>query len=270
MKSRQGTAENQSTETCPHNVCDMSVEIQFEHKGRPFCSMSELDAEIGVLRMGLKDIEKELSYFQKKAVVNDGRKDKFTTVMSDFVTVAAYNFSDLEDQVVEMKQKVGFTQMINDINHKKFMIIFCFKYGGVLLLKYRCTRKVIDTKRIVCCAIDPFLWHPNNYCMNPLNCNWINNDHWIMICVFLFQYEKVCKSYGEDPKIQPDEFFGIFDLFLTSFMEANLENDRLRRQKDEEEKRAKMEEKVSWARSLHQRHIIKGTLSLLNPVWFLR
>ena len=68
--------------------------------------MTELDAEVGVLRLGLKDIEKELTYFQKKSIC-DGRKDKFVSVMNDFVTVAAYNFSELEEQVTEMKQRVS-------------------------------------------------------------------------------------------------------------------------------------------------------------------
>ena len=53
------------------------------------------------------------------------------------------------------------------------------------------------------------------------------------------------KSFGEDPKqMQPDEFFGVFDMFLNSFTDARLENDRIKRVKEEEEKRAKMEEKV--------------------------
>lgn len=72
-----------------------------------YCSMTELDAEVGVLRTGLKDIEKELSYFEKKAIASDRRKDKFVSVMSDFVTVAAYNFSELEENVVDMKQKAS-------------------------------------------------------------------------------------------------------------------------------------------------------------------
>lgn len=59
------------------------------------------------------------------------------------------------------------------------------------------------------------------------------------------QFDKVCKSFGEDPKkSQPDEFFGVFDLFLQSFTDARLENERFKKQKEEEKKREKLEEKV--------------------------
>ena len=51
--------------------------------------------------------------------------------------------------------------------------------------------------------------------------------------------------FGEEPKkMQPEEFFGIFDLFLTMFTEARMDNERFRRQKEEEEKRQKMEAQV--------------------------
>ncbi len=53
------------------------------------------------------------------------------------------------------------------------------------------------------------------------------------------------KSFGEDPqKIQPDEFFGMFDQFITSFNDARVENERFRKQKEDEERRAKMEAQV--------------------------
>jgi len=45
--------------------------------------------------------------------------------------------------------------------------------------------------------------------------------------------------------VQPDEFFGIFELFLVSFADARLDNERLRRLKAEDEKRQKMEAQVS-------------------------
>lgn len=51
--------------------------------------------------------------------------------------------------------------------------------------------------------------------------------------------------FGEEPqKMQPDEFFTIFETFLTTFTEAKLENERFRRQKEEEEKRQKIEAQV--------------------------
>ena len=49
------------------------------------------------------------------------------------------------------------------------------------------------------------------------------------------------KLFGEDgAKIQPDEFFLIFDNFLTAFNEAKIENETLRKKKAEEEKRLKV------------------------------
>lgn len=52
--------------------------------------------------------------------------------------------------------------------------------------------------------------------------------------------------------MQPDEFFGIFDLFLSSFAEAKADNERFRRQKEEEEKRQKMESQVSVCRPMEK------------------
>ena len=50
----------------------------------------------------------ELDYYKKKGVTFD----KFVSVMRDFITVASYNFSELEETVAEMKQKVRFFFMI--------------------------------------------------------------------------------------------------------------------------------------------------------------
>lgn len=48
--------------------------------------------------------------------------------------------------------------------------------------------------------------------------------------------------FGEDGSVvQPDEFFGIFDNFLTSFMEAKHDNENFKKRQEEEEKRAKQE-----------------------------
>lgn len=53
------------------------------------------------------------------------------------------------------------------------------------------------------------------------------------------------KHFGEDPsKLQPDEFFGIFDTFLTAFSEAQQDNENMARRKEEEEKRALVEAQV--------------------------
>lgn len=65
-----------------------------------------------------------------------------------------------------------------------------------------------------------------------------------------FQFLKAVRHFGEDPrKMQPDEFFGIFDQFLQSFSEAQQENENMRRRKEEEERRAKMEAQVGRGRA---------------------
>lgn len=53
------------------------------------------------------------------------------------------------------------------------------------------------------------------------------------------------KHFGEEAgKIQPDEFFGIFDQFLQAVSEAKQENENMRRKKEEEERRARLEAQV--------------------------
>lgn len=60
-----------------------------------------------------------------------------------------------------------------------------------------------------------------------------------------FQFTKAVKHFGEEAgKIQPDEFFGIFDQFLQAVSEAKQENENMRRKKEEEERRARMEAQV--------------------------
>ncbi len=66
-----------------------------------------------------------------------------------------------------------------------------------------------------------------------------------MTSVSVLQFLKAVKHFGEDAeKMQPDEFFGIFDQFLQSFAEARQENKNMRRRKEEEERRARMEAQV--------------------------
>ncbi|CAB1343022.1 unnamed protein product [Coregonus sp. 'balchen'] len=107
---------------------------------------------------------KELE-FQKKRPQEVG--DKYVSVVSQFITVASFSFSDVEDSLTEAKE------------------------------------------------------------------------------LFL----RAVKHFGEDAgKMQPDEFFGIFDQFLVSFAEARQENENMRRRKDEEERRAKMEAQLKEQR----------------------
>uniref|UniRef100_A0A8C7PFY0 Disheveled-associated activator of morphogenesis 1 n=1 Tax=Oncorhynchus mykiss TaxID=8022 RepID=A0A8C7PFY0_ONCMY len=127
-------------------------------------NMTELEKEINHLRSGLKNVESELE-FQKKRPQEVG--DKFVSVVSQFITVASFSFSDVEDSLTEAKELVSVA----------------------------------------------------------------------------------VKHFGEDAgKMQPDEFFGIFDQFLGSFAEARQENENMRRRKDEEERRAKMETQLKEQR----------------------
>lgn len=60
-----------------------------------------------------------------------------------------------------------------------------------------------------------------------------------------FQFTKAVKHFGEEAgKMQPDEFFGIFDQFLQAVSEAKQENENMRKRKEEEERRARMEAQV--------------------------
>uniref|UniRef100_A0A3B3UE92 Dishevelled associated activator of morphogenesis 1b n=1 Tax=Poecilia latipinna TaxID=48699 RepID=A0A3B3UE92_9TELE len=127
-------------------------------------NMTELEKDIGNLRSGLKSVESELD-FQKDRPQEVG--DKFVSVVSQFITVASFSFSDVEDSLAEAKE------------------------------------------------------------------------------LFL----RAVKHFGEDAsKMQPDEFFGIFDQFLQSFTEAQQENENIRKRKEEEERRAKMEAQLKEQR----------------------
>lgn len=59
------------------------------------------------------------------------------------------------------------------------------------------------------------------------------------------QFAKSLKHFGEEEgRMQPDEFFGIFDTFLQSFSEARQDLENMQRRKDEEERRTRMEAMV--------------------------
>lgn len=60
------------------------------------------------------------------------------------------------------------------------------------------------------------------------------------------------KHFGEDAtRMQPDEFFGIFDQFLQGFSEAKQDNENMQRRKEEEERRARMEVQVMCPSQTH-------------------
>ncbi|NXR15791.1 DAAM2 protein, partial [Semnornis frantzii] len=127
-------------------------------------NMTELEKEINTLRSGLRAVESELD-FQKSQVQQSG--DKFVSVVSQFITLASFSFSDVEDLLMEAKEL----------------------------------------------------------------------------------FSKAVKHFGEDTdKMQPDEFFGIFDQFLQAVTEAKQENENMRRRKEEEERRARMEAQLKEQR----------------------
>lgn len=69
--------------------------------------------------------------------------------------------------------------------------------------------------------------------------------HTKMIFVICVQFTNSLKHFGEEEgRMQPDEFFGIFDTFLQSFSEARQDLENMQRRKDEEERRARMEAMV--------------------------
>lgn len=57
--------------------------------------------------------------------------------------------------------------------------------------------------------------------------------------------------------MQPDEFFGIFDIFLQSFSEARHDLENMQRRKEEEERRIRMEAMVQYTfteTAIHKKH----------------
>uniref|UniRef100_A0A672HIN9 Dishevelled associated activator of morphogenesis 2 n=1 Tax=Salarias fasciatus TaxID=181472 RepID=A0A672HIN9_SALFA len=132
-------------------------------------NLSELEKEVHNIKSGLKALEAELHYQQSRT---RERGDKFVAVIGDFITVAGFSFSELEDQLSEAKDK----------------------------------------------------------------------------------FTKSLKHFGEDEgRMQPDEFFGIFDTFLQSFSEARQDLENMQRRKDEEERRARMEAMLKEQRERERR-----------------
>ncbi|KAK9533260.1 hypothetical protein VZT92_008389 [Zoarces viviparus] len=66
-------------------------------------NLSELEKEVHNIKSGLKALEAELHYQQNRT---RERGDKFVAVIGDFITVAGFSFSELEDQLSEAKDKV--------------------------------------------------------------------------------------------------------------------------------------------------------------------
>uniref|UniRef100_A0A3P8SF98 Dishevelled associated activator of morphogenesis 1b n=1 Tax=Amphiprion percula TaxID=161767 RepID=A0A3P8SF98_AMPPE len=120
-------------------------------------NMAELEKDINILRSGLKSVEAELQYQQAQS--SQGPVDKFVPVLSQFITVASFSFSDIEESLSEAKEL----------------------------------------------------------------------------------FAKALRHFAEDSYMLPDQFFGIFNNFLTAFSEAKLDNYNIARRKEEEDRRALME-----------------------------
>ncbi|TRY54198.1 hypothetical protein DNTS_030464 [Danionella cerebrum] len=132
-------------------------------------NLAELEKEVSSIRRGLKALEAELHYQQHRTC---DRGDKFVPVVSDFITVASFSFSELEELLSEAKEK----------------------------------------------------------------------------------FSKSLKHFGEEEgRMQPDEFFGIFDLFLQSFNEARHDLNNMQRRKEEEERRLRMEAMLKDQRERERR-----------------
>lgn len=75
------------------------------------------------------------------------------------------------------------------------------------------------------------------------------------------RFDRVCKLFCEDPATsQSDEFFGVFDIYITTLTEARAENDNIRRKKEEEEKVVKQHQEMRM-RTLERK---KSNASRLN------
>uniref|UniRef100_A0A8C3MUZ1 Uncharacterized protein n=1 Tax=Geospiza parvula TaxID=87175 RepID=A0A8C3MUZ1_GEOPR len=147
------------------DILDIQSELQHLPEAAKV-NLVELEKEVNNIKTGLKAVETELDY-QKRRMRESG--DRFVPVMSDFITVASFSFSELEDLLNEAR-------------------------------------------------------------------------------------DKALKHFGEtEGKMQPDEFFGIFDTFLQSFAEAKQDLENMRKKKEEEERRARMEAMLKEQREKERR-----------------
>ncbi|KAG8432114.1 hypothetical protein GDO86_017846 [Hymenochirus boettgeri] len=67
-------------------------------------NLGELEKEVNNIKNGLRAVESELDY-QKRQYQESG--DRFVPVMSDFITVASFSISELEDLLSEARDKVS-------------------------------------------------------------------------------------------------------------------------------------------------------------------
>ncbi|ELW66082.1 Disheveled-associated activator of morphogenesis 2 [Tupaia chinensis] len=185
-------------------------------------NLAELEKEVGNLKKGLRAVEVELEY-QRRQVREPN--DKFVPVMSDFITVSSFSFSELEDQLNEARDKE---------------------------LEYQ-RRQVREPNDKFVPVMSDFIT-VSSFSFSELE-DQLNEAR--------DKFAKALMHFGEhESKMQPDEFFGIFDTFLQSFSEARQDLETMRRKKEEEERRARMEamlkeqrERERWQR---QRKVLAG------------
>ncbi|XP_069624418.1 disheveled-associated activator of morphogenesis 2 isoform X1 [Ranitomeya imitator] len=148
----------------------LSIQGELEHLSEAAkVNLVELEKEVHNIKNGLRAVESELDYQQRHY---RDPEDRFVPVMGDFITVASFSFSELEDLLSEARDK----------------------------------------------------------------------------------FTKAMKHFGEsEGKMQPDEFFGIFDTFLQSFSEAKQDLENMRKKKEEEERRARMEAMLKDQREKERR-----------------
>jgi len=76
----------------------------------------------------------------------------------------------------------------------------------------------------------------------------------------------VCRLFSEDPTTtQSDEFFGIFDYFISSFEEARADNENVKKKKEEEEKIAKQHQEMRM-RTLERKKSNASRLTSGHPL----
>jgi dishevelled associated activator of morphogenesis len=66
--------------------------------------MGELEKDMGLLRNGLKEVEREIEFHRSQPVAVG---DQFLPVMKEFLSSATCRFSELEDLFQDMKTRVS-------------------------------------------------------------------------------------------------------------------------------------------------------------------
>ncbi|KAI1240644.1 hypothetical protein IHE44_0009079 [Lamprotornis superbus] len=84
------------------DILDIQSELQHLPEAAKV-NLVELEKEVNNIKTGLKAVETELDY-QKRRMRESG--DRFVPVMSDFITVASFSFSELEDLLNEARDKL--------------------------------------------------------------------------------------------------------------------------------------------------------------------